>query len=213
MRDKITREEVKFYLSHPQREHQIWSELSNIKQKILDIEDEHSLLFSEVSVSLQTRRSYNAISVDGGSNKDLSDILVETEKKIEQYKKEYLTLFNNYSEELEVIKRINICLSLINYTSRLILIKKYQHNDTWYSLEHDKELNLSHRQLIAGIRDGIEAIVRLYNMDSSNIELARFKPKDAYIKAVQKRNADNINKHDYEQMNLYEYLKGNDNND
>lgn len=175
---EIRNETVKYYLSHPELEQQIWDVTISLKNKILDIEEKDETLREDLYSSFQMKSPLaNSEKISSSGRKsDLFDIIDKTNKFLESSKNEYLKMYESYLEKLEEIKRVDICFSCLDLQTQDVLNKKYRLKYSWYELEHD-ENKLSHRQVMNLLNNGIEDIVKLFNSSYNNLHLTRNKDK------------------------------------
>lgn len=180
--------------------------LSDYNKHLADIRERIQKQYMEIATTDELLKTiqlqginYDKLYIQSGYNKkDLTDILIKHEKE----EREYALYLKDYIFQLmqqeESLKRIWICYQCLANEQRQILTELYVHKKAWKVVK--MELKMSHSSVSNYRNAAIENIIKLYNSDLSNLQIARYSIQDKETSTSQKEKDDN-------QISLFDYME------
>lgn len=178
--------------------------LSDYDKHLADIRERIQMQYREIDTTDDLLRNlqlqginYESYLTSGYNKKDLTDILIKHEKE----EREYALYLKDYIFQLmqqeESLKRIWICYQCLTNEQRQILTELYVHKKAWKVVK--MELKMSHSTVSNYRNAAIENIIKLYNSELSNLQIARYSIQDKETSTSQKEKDDN-------QISLFDYI-------
>lgn len=170
---KITREEIRYYLSHPSSKDELQRQALDIRKKMAELDSQHSGIEREILETVQVAVHYDmgGGSSETGEKKDLSHVLDLTKRMLEGQREELYTEYQSIIEQMEKIHRLQIVYDTLSPLTREVLRRLWEENEKWEYIEIDMKIS---RRKIASIRkQALADIQNRFNSELTNFELVR----------------------------------------
>lgn len=197
----MQKEEVIYYLKHPDEDKVIWKDIHKLEDKIQEIQSQREHYRDEFIYSTQVKMSPpDAIKVKSSNKSDVGDVSERATTFIDKYEKELMIKFNKLMEQLENHKRIYLVKETLIPFHKSIIKMHYEDDLPLRVLEH--EFKKDHKTMHRKLKQIVENITNTFNSSMTNEQLALLKSTSELEKMEFKPN-DVIKG----QMNIDEFIR------
>lgn len=170
-RRNITLEEVRYYVTHPGLEGELARQMVEIRRDISGLDDQNSGIVAEIYKTMQEGIHYDETGGSRpGKKRDLSDLLSDTQRIIQNHRDELSVKYQMLMEKKEEYHRLGLAYDSLEPFSKEILHRLYVDRDKWEWIEAD--MDISHRKLLGIRKQALQDILDRYHSDLSNYQLA-----------------------------------------
>lgn len=198
---QISKEEIIYYLTHPDFEKQLKDEAKNLRKALFYIDKEICGLSEELLESGQLSGKSSDVRTSKTNNQtDLYNVIEESEKKAKMYRINTLNRYNVVLSQIDTLYRFNLVYSLLLPESKEILTRLYVNNEKWEAVE--MEMRINHRILVQTTSKIFEDIQKIFSSDMSNEKIA--KTRISFNK--KRRKTSDTGKADSVQLNINDFF-------
>lgn len=167
----MQKEEIIYYLKHPDEDKVIWKDIHKLEDKIQEIQSQREHYRDEFIYSTQVKTAPpDAIKVKSSKKSDVGDVSQRATEFINNYEKELLAKFSNLMEQLEIHKRIFLIKNTLIPYHQSIIKMRYEEDLPLKVLE--KEFAKDHKTMHRKVKQIVENITKTFNSEISNEQLA-----------------------------------------
>ncbi len=169
--NRITMEEVQYYITHPGIEEGLVEQMVEVRKDLLGLDNQNSGIEAEIYQTIQEGIHYDDTGGSGsGKRKDLGDLLSVTQKMIQSHRKELSVRYQMLLEKREQYHRLGLVRDTLDPVSKQVLHRLYVDKEKWEWIEAD--MDISHRKLLNIRKQAMKDMLERYHSDLSNYQLA-----------------------------------------